>query len=142
MGTWIDVEIKVRTFSDSAKQNVLSIDFKDYDFYGRLRESRGDRLWCSEIVKDNFRGEDIMEALAEGLGKDGYAYIIEKSDEDIPYVNIYYYYGSKVKTVEIDCEDEDGAEFYMAGDFEPSLEWEKKGIAKFTAAEKKMMLRQ
>ena len=144
MGMNSSVELKVRTFTDTARERILGISLKDYNLINWTETDP--MLVCEDsglaAGRNNF--DELMGKIAEVLGDDGMAYLIEAVDEDIPYATTYFYQGNGLKkkhfeTDPFDIDDEEDpwdAAIERRKTYVPKAGW--KGI-KYSSKEKELL---
>ena len=103
MGMWMDVTIKVRTFSKETLNKIIKLEQSDDDSLPGGYLVTGNSLSFQENLRCSFDAHKSIQKLASVLKDDGIAWIVTDYTEDEVSAFTYYYLGDGVKSIYFKC---------------------------------------
>lgn len=97
MGMWTNITVHVETASKEQMDSIRQMDTQnqgwgtEYGFQENVLE------WTNSMR--SFDSEAFLESISDLLDKQGFAYVIDDCEEDIPVCTTYYYLGDGIKSV-------------------------------------------
>lgn len=97
MGMWINITVHVETATKEQMDSVRKMDTQNQG-WGMSHEFKENVLEWKDSLR-NFDGKAFLESISGLLDRQGFAYVIEDCEEDVPECTTYYYLGDGIKSV-------------------------------------------